>query len=594
MRMISIVSSSQLKIRIQEEDFAIAKSGVITAILSQKRLPCLAEEKLCTVAPDTYVWKFDDQHCYLAFNKIFEGIEVKGEDTTVIVSSDNSLIRLIKGPSLTYCGRIVYSTNYPSLYIYPLTDPKTKEKVASETLFSRKVHVNENNIHTFVANRDDYLFNHIRTRVNEEFEKVVGQDCHKRLYDAKLDHWILRSTPGYYSYSRGHGHFAITAGEVVYTYSCSPVIVRALSMKNCYTNLPVVIVARNEVETPELAMKESEIEPSKVRYLEPITRRLFSVGAQVPCSETFVPKYLTLRNNWIEQTPSIKLATRPDYTTILESNYTYHDVIDNVDFSKGGIISEEEMKNLQKYMEFGRVRDAVAMTMANQMTGFDSTAPITPFMAFPAETLPGGSWYTLILGPVMGFLRQLGDWTSIVIALFLIVRLFLRLLTWTFTLHTLYRIHGFSKKLWWAFFGELFHVKEYSKQNEHVRKERLRHHVSLQRRYRRWKRDKRRQAKARRSLESNSDDDATQPGNTSILPPSVPPTELKSDTEPTLPMYENENPIEQQIHKHQLEIMKLRSTNLYSHPNPPNEIVPQPTTLPRMKNVKTKNTKKLF
>ena len=142
-------------------------------------------------------------------------------------------------------------------------------------------------------------------------------------------------------------------------------------------------------------------------------------------------------------------------------------------------------------MEFGRVRDAVSMTMANQVTGFDGTVPITPFMAFPAETLPGGSWYTLILGPVMGFLRQLGDWTSIVIAIFLIVRLFLRLLTWSFTLHTLYRIHGFSKTLWWAFFGELFHVKEYSKQNEHIREERLRHHISLRRRYRRWRREKR-------------------------------------------------------------------------------------------------------
>ena len=224
----------------------------------------------------------------------------------------------------------------------------------------------------------------------------------------------------------------------------------------------MAIVVKDNVETPELAMKESEIDPDKIRYLEPITRRLFSVGAPIPCSDTFVPKYLTIRNHWVEQTPAIKLAARPNY------NQTFHDIIDNVDFSKGCMISKEEMRNLQRYMEFGRVRDAVSMTMANQVTGFDGIVPITPFMAFPAEALPRGSWYTLILGPVMGFLRKLGDWTSILIAIFLTIRLFLQILTWSFTLHTLYRIHGFSKKLLWAFFGELFHDKEYLKQNEHI------------------------------------------------------------------------------------------------------------------------------
>ena len=408
-------------------------------------------------------------------------MEVTGDGTTVIISSDNSLIRLIKGPSITYCGRVVFSTNYPSLYLYPFVDPVTQLPNAPESLFTRKVHVNENNIHTFVANRDDYLFHNLREKLNDEFRKVVGQDCHKRLADARLDHWILRYTPGYYSYSRGHGHFAITAGEVVYTYTCTPVVVRALSAKNCFTNLPVVVVVKDKEDTPELGLQDSEIDPKKIRYLEPITRRLFSTGAIIPCSNTFVPKYLTIRNRWIEQSPEIKLAARPDYTKIFEANQTFSDIIENVDFSKGGIISEKEMRNLQQYLEFGRVRDAVTMSMANQITGFDGTTPITPFMAFPSETLPGGSWYTLILGPVMGFLRQLGDWTSILIAIFLIMRLTLLIITWLFTFRHMYRIHGFSKQLMWIFFGEIFHIKEYSKQNSHLRQERLRHHTSLRR-----------------------------------------------------------------------------------------------------------------
>ena len=361
MQMIDIVSSSQLKIRVQEEEFVIDHSNRVTANFAQMNLPCSAEKNSCVVNPDTFVWEQETNYCPLAVSKEFKGLQASSEGNTVIMSADNSLIRLIKGPSVTYCGRIVYSTNYKSLYLLPTMDTETKQKLPEENLFKRKVHPNENNIHTFVANRDDYLFSHIKNKLNEEFRKVMGQDCHRQLANAKLDHWVLRSTPGYYSYSRGQGNFAITAGEVVYTYTCAPVVVKALSLRQCFTNLPVIIAVKNNQETKEATMNEADIPKSKIRYLEPITRRLFSTGAPIPCSDTFVPKYLTLRNNWIEQSPVIRLANRPDHNTIYANNLTFSNVIGNIDFSKGGTISEDEMRNLQRYMEFGRVRDAVIL-----------------------------------------------------------------------------------------------------------------------------------------------------------------------------------------------------------------------------------------
>ena len=550
-QMTDIVSSSQLKIRIQEEEFVIDQSNRITANFAQKKLPCSAKKGSCVISPDTFFWERETDYCPLAVSKEFKGIEVSGDGTTVIMSADNSLIRLIKGPSITYCGRIVYSTNYKSLYLLPLIDPDTKQTIPEEQMFSRRVHPNENNIHTFVANRDDYLFNHIRNKLNDEFRKVIGQDCHRRLAEAKLDHWVLRSTPGYYSYSRGQGNFAITAGEVVYTYTCSPVIVKALSLKQCFTNLPVVIAVKNNQETKEASMNDDEIPKNQIRYLEPITRRLFSTGAPIPCSDTFVPKYLTVRNNWIEQSPVIRLAGRPDHNTIYANNHTFSNIVGNIDFSKGGIISEDEMKNLQRYMEFGRVRDAISMTMANQIANFDGSEPITPFMAFPPDTLPGGSWYTLILGPIMGFLRQLGDWTSIAIAIFVIGRLLVAFISLCFSCCSLYHVHGWSKQLFWIPFSEMLHTKEYIKKYNHVRKDRLKNKVGIKKKYQQWKKDRKRRQKRRDSSESDGIGETPFGSRTT--------RNQNSDT-CSLPRYMSAN----QLHQPNVESVRPRTTRLYS------------------------------
>ena len=72
MQMTDIVSSSQVRVRIQEEEFFIDKAEVVTAVLSEKRLPCSAPEEHCVVLPDTYVWKYDQNHCPLAFNRKFK------------------------------------------------------------------------------------------------------------------------------------------------------------------------------------------------------------------------------------------------------------------------------------------------------------------------------------------------------------------------------------------------------------------------------------------------------------------------------------------------------------------------------------------
>ena len=189
--------------------------------------------------------------------------------------------------------------------------------------------------------------------------------------------------------------------------------------------------------------------------------------------------------------------------------------------------------------------------MANQISNFDGSEPITPFMAFPPDTLPGGSWYTLILGPIMGFLRQLGDWTSIAIAIFVMIRLSVAFINLCFTCCSLYHVHGLSKQLFWIPFGEMLHTKEYIKKYNQVRKDRLKTKVGIKKKYQQWKKNKKRRQKRRDS--SESDGIGETPFRSRIT------RNQNSDT-CSLPRYMSAN----QLHQPNIENVRPRTTRLYS------------------------------
>ena len=109
----------------------------------------------------------------------------------------------------------------------------------------------------------------------------------------------------------------------------------------------------------------------------------------------------------------------------------------------------------------------------------------------------------------------------------------------------------------WIFFGKIFHIKEYSKQNSHLREERLRHHTSLRRRYRRWKKDKRRKKLQRKNSDSTED------GNNSPNAPQ-PQTQKRTESDLNLPAYRFDGQIlEQQLHAQQVELLRQQSVAPY-------------------------------
>ena len=118
------------------------------------------------------------------------------------MSTDGSLVRLVKKNAVSMCGRVVYRTNYKHLYLvpYPTSEP-----------FTRQVEPESMSTSTYVRNRDDYLYNNTLEMIEQEFQGVLNNDCQRRAQNAKLHFWLQHVDPGLTTWFLGNGSFATTS-----------------------------------------------------------------------------------------------------------------------------------------------------------------------------------------------------------------------------------------------------------------------------------------------------------------------------------------------------------------------------------------------
>ena len=120
----------------------------------------------------------------------------------------------------------------------------------------------------YINNRDDFLYNHILNRVEEEMNKVLNSACRAR---AQADQGALGATSeGYQSYNLGERAFATQAGEAIWEYQCRPVIVTARETDECYLQMPVSYQGQNHSDRW-----------GQDFFLEPISRLLVTEGISV-------------------------------------------------------------------------------------------------------------------------------------------------------------------------------------------------------------------------------------------------------------------------------------------------------------------------
>jgi hypothetical protein len=264
-------------------------------------------------------------NCDLSIARTVTGLEttsVSGD--TVFMSTDDTMVRVIRKHTESRCGRAVYATDYPELFLYPLSGPK---------IFSKKVEPHTMSIITFVKNLDAFLYNSLADAVLDEFNKVMNFDCQRQHTIAKMSFWMQHKDPGAITWLVGEGIFGTSAGEVVYQYRCAHVQVRGRETKGCFQALPVDLAhdvmeaERSRQEALAQSLKRNmnlghtaeslppQLEPTlnynEPLYLEPLTRRLTHVGIPTPCYPPFAPKYKNIHGGWVSSSRQIQTTTAP-------------------------------------------------------------------------------------------------------------------------------------------------------------------------------------------------------------------------------------------------------------------------------------------
>ena len=431
----------------------------IVAFLDNIRLPCLLEDKQCVTSQGTYVWPLSNKnHCPLYYVKSFTGqiTSMSTRREKVIMSTDGSLVRFILGPTKSECDLKAYTTNYPELMII---DTIASDGTIKTNLIKRKLPARETKLSAYITNRDDVLYSKTKELIRKEFSIVLQESCKQNLEKTKTRHFLERELPAFRPYRLGGANYLTTAGEVTYFYKCKPVLTMALETGKCYDALPVRIMRKHDQVSINPSLEEGEPK----HFLEPLSHRLSSMARETPCVERFFSRYKDIFDRWYAITPQFVSSESPDILDFEKISYKNLMEDDDTDFSQGGIYTSEQVDSLQNFLEFQRLQDVVTHKLATQAGKVAPGQYITPNMLFPPYSLPGGSWHSFILGKIWGALRGLGEFTSSMIALFVILRLLWYIFKVLANCRYLYSVHGFSSKLAWSFCTEVFFTKHYQK-----------------------------------------------------------------------------------------------------------------------------------
>ena len=438
------------QIVIEEVEIAYGPDGVYAKGSDfENKLTCKVTENGCKTPLRTLGWAYDPTHCGVyTLRDPVRGQEVVSEKGKVVfMSTDGSLIRLVKKESVNICNKIVYKTDHEDFYLYDVTDKGSHE------YFPKELNPGERILSTFVKVQDAAIYDLIRKEIRNEYNHVVQADC-RRQYDlAKKTFWHQHRDPGLVTWVLGDNTFATTAGSVLYHYQCEPVRVRARTESRCYNALPVEIIAyaagRNESE-PTI---EGPI------FMEPLTHRLVHHAAEIPCSRQMPSKYPTDQGTWVLVAPEILEAKPPSEPDRLEESKHIMG-LPEIDWSAAGLYTDEDLRGINRYLEFGRAKDSLVATVTTYLTpSSDQSHHSYPHYS---GTYPSfGTWAASWLWTVWDFFRVWGNIASVFLSVYMCWRIGAGLISWTYAFIMLRKVHGCSRILCWIPCTSAFLLRTY-------------------------------------------------------------------------------------------------------------------------------------
>ena len=395
--MADMVVSHHLHITVLQA-FVMRKESEVYAYESALRLPCSWEVEACRTEEGTYLWKREHNFCPLAESRTTGGYTTKtnkGEE--VYISNDGSLVRAVITGTTILCDRIVHMTNYAGLYLYETNKPRQ---------FTRHIDPSEGRLSIYVKNRDDFLFHHVLEKVEQEMNAFLENNCRNQESNNRVDFFLRRMQPGLVTFALGNGTFASGAGDTLYRYVCQPILVVAQDSAHCHEALPV------RPYRGETGVNTS----SPLLYMEPLTHRITKHAVPVPCSKHFIGTYQAANGIWIAANPTVHVTSAPIQVESTTADFEFKFEMDT-DWSTGGVFDDEDLKKIEDYLEYPKLRDAIDFDRAAAYLGITRSNQYALEKMYPHA--PPVAWISQELARFQEWVDTVGRTASIIVVVYM-------------------------------------------------------------------------------------------------------------------------------------------------------------------------------
>ena len=389
----------------------IQDSGLVHVLRPDVLMDCPEKEGSCSTAHHgTFVWTPQKDTCHYALSRRVEGIVITdNHGTDTFMSTDGSLVRLLIKEPISKCGVVLLATNYDLLFLsrdlrHPPFTPLRPEDVS---------------VITYCNQQDGWLMGTLTQFVRREFNSLHTQNCKTQLsrenlaYDSLLadQHGSVDGDTA----SLGGGMFVSTAGEVWYRFRCRRIIVQARTSDKCYSSIPVLLSPHDE-RRYRTQRNLSLHEPLDF-FVASHSRRLTTIGINIPCSSVFHPMYRGLNGNWIKLSPAISFIQPPPVMDAQSLASLVLEDIPDPDFDHGGIYDSAVIRAIDSRTTSSRTIQDVENSIAqkvqttNWQSGVNSTLQLfTPDNLFQFAESMVPTWMPKWLEPLLPFWNFLKHW----------------------------------------------------------------------------------------------------------------------------------------------------------------------------------------
>ena len=440
-----VVSVANVILTLREEDATADEHGKVIISRTSTILPCLAHEEKCVDTSRTYIWSQDASVCQLFQTRVVTGIRVSTDDAdtnrpavSMFLSTDGSMIRLKMKAPVSECGAVTYPTNYKRLFLSANVDAAP---------FQLHLPPAEMSITTYANQQDDFLWGRMTAYIREEFHAVMRRDCLRARREDRAAYAQLaaehRAVLDGETTALGAGQFATAAGEVWYQYRCRTLNVTERAADLCYAALPVTLhgVDAERLATAAALPGTRLPEHHKPMFLEAHSRRLTSIGIEMPCSAVFQPRYKTIAGRWLAATPQPRYVAAPNAPE-RENGSIKLPELPQFDFESGGIYTAAAVAAMDKFVQAPRAAQDIAYAFAEQtVRNPEDGSGLRITNVFPH--VPALSFFT----KVWTWLERWGQLASILLGLFVLVKFVLSATGFLFRLLTVHRAVGCGRSL---------------------------------------------------------------------------------------------------------------------------------------------------